>query len=261
MGKARPYNNTTPDLYHSLVCHQGVRPNTWHQNQCQQVGQCQHEVPGQLPSSDYLVLLANAWRTNPANRLPLNRIVRQLDLFIQKEQLLYEAQQLLVPRIPTTTNDNGYTNTNNNNNEQQLVQHQSFSYDDMNTKPTVARARGRHCGSSSVASVASVASCGNKRNRRFVTDTNNNNNSNAAFPTTGMNMNVSGMLRPFTMDQLNHNHKSYQQHHCDVMSAARHILSTDPISSTVHHHHHRPHQLQRSQSERLRSQSQSQSQS
>merc|ERR1712238_158054 len=142
MGKARPYNNTTPDLYHSLVCHQGLRPNTWHQNQCQQVGQCQHEVPGQLPSSDYLVLLANAWRTNPANRLPLNRIVRQLDLFIQKEQLLYEAKQLVASMPNTPTNNNGYdsmnNNNNNNNNEQQLVLHQSFSYDDMTTTPAVA---------------------------------------------------------------------------------------------------------------------------
>jgi len=235
----------TPDLYHSLVCQQGVRPNTWQQHQYQQVGQCQHEVPGQVPlSSDYLVLLAHAWRTNPANRLPLHRIVRQLDLFIQQEQLWYEAQQLLITRrMPTTNHNNGYSSTNNNNNnnnDEQSLLHQSFSDDNMNTRqPTVARPRDRqYCGSSS-----SVASCGKKRNRRFVTETNNNNTSNATFL---MNRNTSsGMLRPFTMHDMNHTNKNYQQHHCDVMHAARKILSTDPM---IMERHRFQQQFQQSQS-------------
>merc|ERR1711957_1061032 len=48
--KSRPYNNMTPDLFHSLVCQQGVRPNSW-----QDDGTKQEQ---QLPS-EYLVLLAN----------------------------------------------------------------------------------------------------------------------------------------------------------------------------------------------------------
>jgi len=75
--QTKPYDDMTPDLYQSIVCQQGVRPPT--QN---------------LPS-EHTVLLTQAWRTDPSKRSSINRIQRQLDLFLQQEQLMWEARELL----------------------------------------------------------------------------------------------------------------------------------------------------------------------
>merc|ERR1719491_1472054 len=95
------------------------------------------------------------------------------------------------------------------------------------TTPTRQQQQQQHCASSS----ASVSSCGNKRNRRFSMNSNNcNNNTNATFPTTMQGtMNASTMLPSLTMNM--NNNRNYQQHHCDVMNAARNILSNDPINT------------------------------
>jgi len=78
LSQTKPYDDMTPGMYQSVVCQQGVRPPT--QN---------------LPS-EHTVLLTQAWRTDPSKRLPLHRILRQLDLFIQQEKLIREAQELLL---------------------------------------------------------------------------------------------------------------------------------------------------------------------
>mmetsp|Transcript_16846 Transcript_16846/g.38620 ORF Transcript_16846/g.38620 Transcript_16846/m.38620 type:complete len:868 (-) Transcript_16846:101-2704(-) len=77
LSQAKPYEEMTPNTYQTLVCHQGVRP---------------HRLD--LPS-EYFVLLSHAWRMDPSKRLPLDRIQQQLDLFLQKEKLIWEAQELL----------------------------------------------------------------------------------------------------------------------------------------------------------------------
>lgn len=77
LSQTKPYDDMTPDMYQSLVCQQGVRPHT------------------QNMPSEHIVLLTQAWRTDPAKRLPFNRILRQLDLFLQQEKLIWEAQELL----------------------------------------------------------------------------------------------------------------------------------------------------------------------
>eukprot|EP00531_Pseudo-nitzschia_arenysensis_P009238 CAMPEP_0116151354 /NCGR_PEP_ID=MMETSP0329-20121206/20048_1 /TAXON_ID=697910 /ORGANISM="Pseudo-nitzschia arenysensis, Strain B593" /LENGTH=735 /DNA_ID=CAMNT_0003647953 /DNA_START=31 /DNA_END=2238 /DNA_ORIENTATION=- len=77
LSQAKPYGDMTPDMYQSLVCQQGVRP-----------------PPHNLPS-EYIVLLTQAWRTDPSKRMPFNRIKRQLDLFLQQEKLTWEAQELI----------------------------------------------------------------------------------------------------------------------------------------------------------------------
>ena len=73
----KPYDNMTPDMYQSAVCQQGVRP------------------PTQNMPSEHAVLLTQAWRSDPSMRLPLHRILRQLDLLIKREKLVWEAQELL----------------------------------------------------------------------------------------------------------------------------------------------------------------------
>lgn len=77
LSQTKPYDDMTPDMYQSLVCQQGVRPH-------------KHEM-----LSEYTILLTQAWRTDPAKRLPLNRIQRQLDLFLQQENLVWEVQELI----------------------------------------------------------------------------------------------------------------------------------------------------------------------
>ena len=77
LSQTKPFDDMTPDMYQSLVCQRGVRPPT-------------QNIP-----SDYIVLLTQAWRTNPFKRLPFNRIKHQLDLFLQQEKLIWEAQELL----------------------------------------------------------------------------------------------------------------------------------------------------------------------
>lgn len=77
LSQTKPYDDMTPDMYQSLVCHQGVRPPT-------------EKMP-----SEHIVLLTQAWRTDPSKRLPLNRIQRQLELFLQQEKLMLEAHELL----------------------------------------------------------------------------------------------------------------------------------------------------------------------
>ena len=208
--------STAQTVYHSLVCHQGVRPHTWHGNQCRQgqgQGQgrgqqhSQHECDGHLPS-DYLVLLACTWRTNPAKRLPMNRVIRQLDLFIKKENLLYESQQLVTQSSRGTDNEHRSV-------------HQSVSYNNLDSRPAVMRNRARHCGGRR-SSMGSVSSCGSKRSRRFV-----DMNVNATFPTQATTNDNSHMIRQFMMDNMND--RNYQQRHCDIMSAARNMLTNDPI--------------------------------
>ncbi len=76
LSQAKPYGDMTPDMYQSLVCQQGVRPPT-------------HNLP-----PEYIVLLRQTWRTDPSKRMPLNRIKRQLDLFLQQEKLIWEAEEL-----------------------------------------------------------------------------------------------------------------------------------------------------------------------
>jgi len=78
LSQTKPYDDMTPDMYQSMVCQQGVRP------------------PTQNMPSDYTVLLTQAWRTDPSKRSPLNRIERQLGLFLQQEKLIWEAQELLL---------------------------------------------------------------------------------------------------------------------------------------------------------------------
>ncbi len=77
LSQTKPYGDMTPDMYQSLVCQQGVRP------------------PAQNMPSEHIVLLTKAWRTDPSKRLPFKRIKRQLDLFLQQEKLIWEAQELL----------------------------------------------------------------------------------------------------------------------------------------------------------------------
>ena len=72
----KPYNDMTPDMYQSMVCKQGIRPPT-------------HDMPSEL-----IVLLTQAWRTEPSKRLPFNRIHRQLDLLLQQEKLTWESKLL-----------------------------------------------------------------------------------------------------------------------------------------------------------------------
>ena len=77
LSQTKPFNDMTPDMYQSLVCQRGVRP------------------PTQNMPSEHIILLTQAWRTDPSKRLPFNRIKRQLDLFIKQEKLIWEAQELL----------------------------------------------------------------------------------------------------------------------------------------------------------------------
>jgi len=77
LSQTKPYDDMTPDMYQSMVCQKGVRPHT------------------QNMPAEYTVLLTQAWRTDPSKRLPLDRIQRQLDLFLQQEKLIWEAQELL----------------------------------------------------------------------------------------------------------------------------------------------------------------------
>lgn len=88
LSQSMPFDTMSPEEYQTIVCQQGVRPNLWNE---QQPRQQQHPPL----SSEYLVLLANAWRTDPAKRLSLNHIQQQIDLFLQKETLMFEAEQLL----------------------------------------------------------------------------------------------------------------------------------------------------------------------
>jgi len=107
LSQAMPYLNMGPDEYQTIVCQQGVRPNLW--NEQHQPPQHQH---ASLSSED-LVLLANAWRTDPAKRLLFSHIQHQLDLFLQKEILIMEAEQLL-SNMPETYYRGGANNSNNN---------------------------------------------------------------------------------------------------------------------------------------------------
>jgi serine/threonine protein kinase len=77
LSQSKPYDDMTPDMYQSMVCQHGVRP------------------PPQNMPSEYNVLLTQAWRTDPSKRMPLHRIQRQLDLLLQQEKLMWEAQELL----------------------------------------------------------------------------------------------------------------------------------------------------------------------
>mmetsp|Transcript_17453 Transcript_17453/g.40265 ORF Transcript_17453/g.40265 Transcript_17453/m.40265 type:complete len:782 (-) Transcript_17453:156-2501(-) len=77
LSQRKPYDDMTPDVYQSVVCQQGVRP------------------PTQNMPSEQAALLTQAWRSDPSMRLPLHRILRQLDLLLKREKLVWEAQELL----------------------------------------------------------------------------------------------------------------------------------------------------------------------
>ena len=165
--QTRPYNDMTPDLYHTLVCQQGVRPL-----QLQSQGQ-------ELLSYEYRLLLANAWRTDPFKRLPLSRIQRQLDLFIQKEQLFLEAQELL-ECMPLDLNygiedDDSQASLNNMN---MIMLSQSFSHDNM-----LNRLLSSHNQNNQDKQQRRVSSC--KRRYYEAADDTNSNNSNNSYYTIG----------------------------------------------------------------------------
>ena len=97
--QALPFANMSPRQYLQYVCHYGVRPNSWNNMTGTVIEHPLHQTTLQhdgrpiLPEH-YLVLLANAWRTDPSKRLSLHQIEFQLDLFLQKEELEHEAKQL-----------------------------------------------------------------------------------------------------------------------------------------------------------------------
>jgi hypothetical protein len=187
--KTRPYDDMTPDLYHTLVCQQGIRPV------CSNSGSGQEE----LLSAEYRLLLTNAWRTDPFKRLSLNRIQCQLDLFIQKEQLFLEAQELL-ESMPLNNNNNN----NNNNNQALIMLSQSFSHNNILSKP---------CGGG--------GGGGGSKRRYNEADSNNTLNYNA----NNVNANANAIFPSASYHQ--HRHQHY--HHDNVMHAARKIIPNHPI--------------------------------
>lgn len=89
--KQHPFENMIPEEYHEYVCQRGVRPHCWNGR----TRQVLNEPPRNVLPMEYMILLAGGWRTDPRNRSSLKSIQHQLDLFIQRDTLLWEANKLL----------------------------------------------------------------------------------------------------------------------------------------------------------------------
>lgn len=89
--QAKPFEGFTPDIYTTLVCQQGVRPNDSIALQYNTTPTREFEQP---LSHNLVVLLQHAWEQQPERRLPLASISNQLELLKQKERLLLEAEEL-----------------------------------------------------------------------------------------------------------------------------------------------------------------------
>mmetsp|Transcript_29530 Transcript_29530/g.71322 ORF Transcript_29530/g.71322 Transcript_29530/m.71322 type:complete len:863 (-) Transcript_29530:117-2705(-) len=89
--QTKPFEGFTPDIYTTLVCQQGVRPNDAIARQYNNTPSKEFEQP---LSHNVLLLLQHAWEQNPERRLALATISNQLELLKQKERLLLEAEEL-----------------------------------------------------------------------------------------------------------------------------------------------------------------------
>lgn len=72
----KPYNGWTPEMHQELVCQRGMRPNR------------------EKVHFDMLVLLEHAWHADLSRRPTLHHVIVQLQLFQEKQRLIFEEQEL-----------------------------------------------------------------------------------------------------------------------------------------------------------------------
>mmetsp|Transcript_33163 Transcript_33163/g.37275 ORF Transcript_33163/g.37275 Transcript_33163/m.37275 type:complete len:159 (-) Transcript_33163:219-695(-) len=109
--KQIPFEDMTPDMYKTLVCIGGyrlpivVQTNSYNYSDDNDDADADDDAMTLLPFTndddvsqllppvlplEYKILLQQTWTSNPSQRLFFVQIKEQLDLFLQKEKLLYE---------------------------------------------------------------------------------------------------------------------------------------------------------------------------
>ncbi|MGK3744057.1 MAG: serine/threonine protein kinase [Bacillariaceae sp.] len=105
--KRTPFEDMTPDMYQIMVCKGGYRPPIIvRTTNCDDHGdivsssptRSTHVVRPPILSLEYKILLQQTWKSDPSKRLSFTQIKQQLDLFMQKEKLMYElSKELMIP--------------------------------------------------------------------------------------------------------------------------------------------------------------------